>query len=301
MRQQQRPRQQSTSVLNNNEKRLHNQVRHLMHNNLGPKMSRSRNNQTSDHSLSAGYVCDLEQCQESELMDIRKKNTHILDNPTIVATLPDKGEKLRATNILIDKLLSQLDPDGNFQSSSSKTPIQEQAGEEISDEAPITDAISKLSLRNKENGRDHSIALANAQASNNQFVSSGMMRTRKSSIADGGYNDAASTEPTANARVRMISLNESLQLQDSHQQNQKAQDLRYKLQKLKNHPKDYSLTEELSETMDNLRLDPESEQSDPADDDTTDSDINESDREDTFDDFYDEGFDEDSEFQQSRQ
>ncbi|KAI9286502.1 hypothetical protein BC943DRAFT_320834 [Umbelopsis sp. AD052] len=99
----------------------------------------------------------------------------------------------------------------------------------------------------------------------------------------------------------MISLNESLQLQDSHQQNQKSQDLRFKLQKLKNHHKDYSLTEELSETMDNLRLDPESEQSEPADDDTTDTDVDESDREDTFDDFYDEGFDEDSEFNQPRQ
>ncbi|CAO3665782.1 unnamed protein product [Umbelopsis ramanniana] len=300
MRQQQRPRQQSTSVLNNNEQRLHNQVRHLLHNNPAPKMSRSRNNPTSDHSLSAGYVRDLEQCQESELIDIKKKNMHILGNPTIVATLPDKGEKLRATNIVIDNLLAQLNPDGNFQASPSQTAIQEPSVNKDIDDAPLMDAISKLSLKNKENGRDHSVSLANAQASNNQYVSSGMMRTRKPSIAEGSNNDT-SNEPSNNARVRMISLNESLQLQDSHQQTQKSQDLRYKLQKLKNHHKDYSLTEELSETMDNLRLDPESEQSEPADDDTTDTDVDESDREDTFDEFYDEGFDEDSEFNQSRQ
>ncbi|KAI8579211.1 hypothetical protein K450DRAFT_243296 [Umbelopsis ramanniana AG] len=244
MRQQQRPRQQSTSVLNNSEQRLHNQVRHLVHNNPGSKMSRSRNNPTSDHSLSAGYVRDLEQCQESELIDIRKKNTHILGNPTIVATLPDKGEKLRATNIVIDSLLAQLKPDGNFQASPVETAIQEPSDDNDIDDAPLTDAISKLTLKNKENGREHSVALANAQASNNQYVSSGMMRTRKSSIAEGSNNDA-NNDPNNNARVRMISLNESLQLQDSHQQTQKSQDLRYKLQKLKNHHKDYSLTEEL--------------------------------------------------------
>lgn len=87
MRQQQRPRQQSTSVLNNNEQRLHNQVRHLLHNNPAPKMSRSRNNPASDHSLSAGYVRDLEQCQESELIDIKKKNMHILGNPYVYIPL----------------------------------------------------------------------------------------------------------------------------------------------------------------------------------------------------------------------
>lgn len=50
-------------------------------------MSRSRNNPTSDHSLSAGYVRDLEQCQESELIDIKKKNTHILENPYVYVSL----------------------------------------------------------------------------------------------------------------------------------------------------------------------------------------------------------------------
>ncbi|KAI9286501.1 hypothetical protein BC943DRAFT_224061 [Umbelopsis sp. AD052] len=191
MRQQQRPRQQSTSVLNNSEQRLHNQVRHLVHNNPASKMSRSRNNPTSDHSLSVGYVRDLEQCQESELIEIRKKNMHILGNPTIVATLPDKGEKLRATNIVIDSLLAQLKPDGNFQTSPLETAIQEPSDDKDIDDAPLTDAISKLTLKNKENGREHSVALANAQASNNQYVSSGMMRTRKASVAEGSSNDTS--------------------------------------------------------------------------------------------------------------
>lgn len=83
MRPQPRPRQQSTSALNNREQRMHSQIRHLMHNNAGSKINRSRTNHTSDSSLSVGYVRDLEQCQEAELIDIRKKNLHILENPYV--------------------------------------------------------------------------------------------------------------------------------------------------------------------------------------------------------------------------
>lgn len=83
MRQQPRPRQQSVSALSNREQRVHNQVRHLMHNNVGSKINRSRTTHTADNSLSAGYVRDLEQCQEGELMDIRQKNMHILGNPYV--------------------------------------------------------------------------------------------------------------------------------------------------------------------------------------------------------------------------
>jgi hypothetical protein len=81
MRQQQRGRQQSASLLNNKEQRMHNQVRHLMHNNPATKPNRSRTNHNTDNSLSAGYVRDLEQCQEAELLDIKAKNLHILSNP----------------------------------------------------------------------------------------------------------------------------------------------------------------------------------------------------------------------------
>lgn len=281
---------------------MHSQIRHLMHNNAGSKINRSRTNHTSDSSLSAGYVRDLEQCQEAELIEIRKKNLHILENPAIVATLPDKGEKLRATNVLIDNLLAQLCPDGSFQISPADSVGQHQPSEENGDDAPLMDALSKLSLKTKENGREHSVALANAEACNNQFVPSGIMRTRKASVAEGSNGDTAATaDPVTNARVQMITLNESVQLQESHQQNQKSQDLKYKLNRLKNAKNEYSITEELSETMQNMRLDPETDQSEPDDDDTTDSDVDTSDREDTFDDYDDEGFDEDDAYLQPRQ
>jgi hypothetical protein len=125
---------------------------------------------------------------------------------TIVATLPDKGEKLRATNIVIDNLLAQLNPDGNFQASPSQTAIQEPSVNKEIDDAPLMDAISKLSLKNKENGRDHSVFLANAQASNNQYVSSGMMRTRKPSIAEGSNHDT-NNEPSNVSTHVSIHLN----------------------------------------------------------------------------------------------
>jgi hypothetical protein len=113
-----------------------------------------------------------------------------------VATLPDKGEKLRATNVLIDTLLAQLCPDGSFQTLPSTTIEPEQAGDDQPDEGPLMDALSKLSLKAKENGREHCVALANAEACNNQFISSGMMRTRKSSVAEGSNGENVTAEPS---------------------------------------------------------------------------------------------------------
>jgi hypothetical protein len=132
----------------------------------------------------------------TDFFDGDKKNIR-----TIVATLPDKGEKLRATNIVIDNLLAQLKPDGNFQAFPSTTAIQKPSGNNDIDDAPLTDAISKLTLQNKENGREHSVALANAQASNNQYVSSGMMRTRKPSIAEGSSNDTSNDPNTVSTHA----------------------------------------------------------------------------------------------------
>ncbi|KAG2181122.1 hypothetical protein INT43_008704 [Umbelopsis isabellina] len=312
MRQQQRGRQQSASILNNNkEQRMHNQVRNLMHNNSVPKPNRSRTNHNTDNSLSAGYVRDLEQCQEAELLDIKAKNLHILSNPcltptkncsTIVATLPDQGEKLRATNNLIESILAKLSPNGSYHSSPPNIGQDNAAAqEENTDENPLMNAMSKLSIKSKENGRAHSVALANAEASNNQFISSGIMRTRKPSIADGAQLDSTSPDACVNARVQMITLNESVQLQETHQQTSKAQDLKYKLNRLKNSRSDYSLTEELTDTMQSMRLDPETDQSEPDDDDTTDSDVDESANDSPIEDYEDEGFEEDDEYIHSRQ
>ncbi|CAM0136562.1 hypothetical protein VKS41_003363 [Umbelopsis sp. WA50703] len=300
MRQQQRGRQQSASLLNNKEQRMHNQVRHLMHNNPATKSNRSRTNHNTDNSLSAGYVRDLEQCQEAELLDIKAKNLHILSNPTIVATLPDQGEKLRATNNLIESILAKISPDGSYRSSPSNSG-QESAIEEKTEENPLMNAMSKLSIKSKENGREHSVALANAEASNNQFISSGIMRTRKPSIAEGVKADSTSPDASVNARVQMITLNESVQLQETHQQTSKAQDLKYKINRLKNSKSDYSITKELTDTMQQMRLDPETDQSEPDDDDTTDSDVDQSGNESPIEDYEDEGFEEDDEYVHSRQ
>ncbi|KAJ2959991.1 hypothetical protein NQZ79_g4552 [Umbelopsis isabellina] len=302
MRQQQRGRQQSASLLNNKEQRMHNQVRHLMHNNSAPKSNRSRTNHNTDNSLSAGYVRDLEQCQEAELLDIKAKNLHILSNPTIVATLPDQGEKLRATNKLIESILAKISPNGSYHSSPPNIGQENTtAQEENTEENPLMNAMSKLSIKSKENGREHSVALANAEASNNQFISSGIMRTRKPSIAEGTQLDSTSPDACVNARVQMITLNESVQLQETHQQTSKAQDLKYKLNRLKNSRSEYSLTEELTDTMQSMRLDPETDQSEPDDDDTTDSDVEESANESPIEDYEDEGFEEDDEYVHSRQ
>jgi hypothetical protein len=112
---------------------------------------------------------------------------------TIVATLPDQGEKLRATNNLIESILAKISPDGSYRSSPSNSG-QESAIEEKTEENPLMNAMSKLSIKSKENGREHSVALANAEASNNQFISSGIMRTRKPSIAEGVKADSTSPD-----------------------------------------------------------------------------------------------------------
>lgn len=112
---------------------------------------------------------------------------------TIVATLPDQGEKLRATNTLIESILAKISPNGSYHSSPPNIGQENgTAQEENTDENPLMNAMSNLSIKSKENGRQHSVSLANAEASNNQFISSGIMRTRKPSIVEG-----AQLEPTS--------------------------------------------------------------------------------------------------------
>ncbi|PKK69807.1 hypothetical protein RhiirC2_747718 [Rhizophagus irregularis] len=110
----------------------------------------------------ANDIKELTACTPKELREKLDKNNKLLENEDIISKLPDKGQKLRERNILINELLEK-------HKSTLSNPINEL--EDLVSKMSIDDnnkksyAITPASLVNKKNGRYYSSSVKTNQIS----------------------------------------------------------------------------------------------------------------------------------------
>ncbi|RCH92898.1 hypothetical protein CU098_000984, partial [Rhizopus stolonifer] len=132
---------------------------------------------------------------------------------SMVNTLPDKGAKLKETNDMIDRLL--LD-------SSTISSLDEITAENTNPlECPLTKKLDEMSVLTPHQGaRKRSVDLANHQASYH-YTSNSLLLKRQSKrpslsmLQRPCYIQHTNDEP--HAKVRMLSLDESMTLQQEQQ------------------------------------------------------------------------------------
>ncbi|KAF7720727.1 hypothetical protein EC973_006237 [Apophysomyces ossiformis] len=237
--------------------------------------------------LSSTLTRKLDTLSRSELEDLRERNEKMLSNPQLVSTLPDKGIKLKDTVQQINELLGDT-------ADCSSTAISEE-------EKSITRRVSDLKLDpTRVNVRKQSVELANAKAQGNDYTSPAMLQ-----ISPAKREMQIDKPAQHQAKVCMISLEESLELQESQMQSIKAEKLKRQMDNVKSRTTiSESLADDLSITMSRMQLDPELRTPRPQDDDTdeeSDEDEDDSDLNDEnllFDD--DEGFEEEEYLEEQR-
>ncbi|GAN02340.1 hypothetical protein MAM1_0020d01783 [Mucor ambiguus] len=104
----------------------------------------------------------LSRYSRAELYDLRERNSQMLSNQSVIDTLPDKGAKLKETNQVIDSLLLKV--------------FDEITPDNTNDmECPLTEKLQGMSVLTPHQGaRKRSVDLANQQASSH-YVSSGLL------------------------------------------------------------------------------------------------------------------------------
>ncbi|KAI9487131.1 MAG: hypothetical protein EXX96DRAFT_551931 [Benjaminiella poitrasii] len=173
----------------------------------------------------------------SELIDLRERNLQMLSNPSVVATLPDKGRKLKETNQVIEELLQTVFDEVTAETTNGT-------------DCPLTRRLEEMSVLTPHQGaRKRSVDLANQQAYSS-YTSNGLLlrkprRKAHSSSAlpsifrihshhSNDYiqqnsnitaNKLVAAKPTKDqSKVRMISLEESMTLQsEQHSSVQKCE------------------------------------------------------------------------------
>ncbi|KAL7316751.1 hypothetical protein PS15m_003201 [Mucor circinelloides] len=218
--------------------------------------------------LSQPLTRPLESMDEKELKAQYEKTNTMLNNPNL--KLPDGGAKLKAKLEQIKSLLEA-----------------QQASE-----SNIADKVSGLSLDDKPDIRRATV-LRSSQA---EIHAENLLRAHPTQ------------SQSSHAGTRMMSLEESMQLQEAQQKDIKLANMRKKIQSIRGSTTtrtSESLADDLSLTMNSLQLDPETRQPRPdddnpedmegedadSDDDTTDSE--DEDDMDGYERYDDEGYEED--------
>ncbi|KAL7319339.1 hypothetical protein PS15m_002488 [Mucor circinelloides] len=163
----------------------------------------------------------LSRYSRAELHGLRERNSQMLSNQSVIDTLPDKGAKLRETNQVIDRLLlkvfDEITPDNTNGM-----------------ECPLTEKLQSMSVLTPHQGaRKRSVDLANQQAFSH-YASSGLLlrKPKKKSNVHTPSNtcpsvffsqhayrksrtpqDNQTSHISQHAKVRMLTLDESLSLQ----------------------------------------------------------------------------------------
>ncbi|KAI7849302.1 hypothetical protein BDC45DRAFT_278010 [Circinella umbellata] len=164
------------------------------------------NNRLMD-GMSTSLTRKLDTMSRQELIDLRERNEKLLNNPGLMTTLPDKGEKLKKSIEQIDELLRKQDiADGMLGLSVSP---------------PSSDTIRKRSV-------DQAMELAD-NATNS---TSSLLATKTTEF-----------QP----KTRMMSMDESMKLQEAQQQQVKDEKIKRQLQALK--PKAPRTSESLADDL----------------------------------------------------
>ncbi|RIA95916.1 hypothetical protein C1645_802727 [Glomus cerebriforme] len=98
----------------------------------------------------ANDLKDLTTCTPKELREKLDKNNKLLENEDIISKLPDKGQKLRERNKLINELLEKHKSDLSNPINELEDSINKMS---IDDNYKKSHAITPASLVNKKNGR----------------------------------------------------------------------------------------------------------------------------------------------------
>ncbi|CAO3636603.1 unnamed protein product [Mucor fragilis] len=224
--------------------------------------------------LSQPLTRSLESMDEKELKAQYEKTNTMLNNPNL--KLPDGGVKLKAKLEQIESLLKA----------------------QQTNQDNITDKVSGLSLNDKPDIRKATV-LRSSQA---EIHPENLLRAHPT------QSHMATTSQPSHAGTRMMSLEESMQLQEAQQKDIKLANMRKKIQSIRGSSTtrtSESLADDLSLTMNSLQLDPETRIPRPdddnpedmegedadSDDDTTDSE--DQDDMDGFERYDDEGYEED--------
>ncbi|KAI8372142.1 hypothetical protein BD560DRAFT_434438 [Blakeslea trispora] len=198
-----------------------------------------------------------------------EKTKAMLNNPHL--KLPDGGAKLKAKLAELEVLMKQS----------------------------LTDKVSGLSLNNhKVNVRQQTL-----ERSNQTPMSTNLLRAHKDSTLEHVSQLTKKKFSLVNLEktrmARMMSLEESMKLQESQQKDIQLANMRKRMEDIRSSQAQESLADDLAVTMNRLQLDPELRQPRPDDDGPSDEEGSDSD--DDYDNsltegaYEDEGFEEDSE------
>ncbi|KAI8384182.1 hypothetical protein BD560DRAFT_385234 [Blakeslea trispora] len=153
-----------------------------------------------------------------ELRQLQQKNLSLLSNNAMVNTLPDKGAKLKEINAIIDRLL--LDR-RTISASDEITPDNTDTLD-----CPLTKKLDEMTVLTSHQGaRKRSVDLANQQAyhhspSNSLLVKRSQPRPSLSVFQHYIQSEqplSDGQDKNASAKVRMLSLDESMTLQQQQQ------------------------------------------------------------------------------------
>ncbi|KAI8371663.1 uncharacterized protein BYT42DRAFT_548491 [Radiomyces spectabilis] len=182
----------------------------------------------------------LDMCSRSELCEMRDRNEQLLNDRSVVNTLPDKGDRLRQTNAHIDELLMEKNDDEILSENHN---------------SQLTRQLQDMSiLTPRQNARKRSVDLANAQARSNDYVSDSLLR-RSSRLHNSPPTAAVfmNSSPPEKAKVRMMTLAEAIDLEKQQNHHLQRDDAPRNTRRA---PR--SLAQSLSSTMTEMQLDPES-------------------------------------------
>ncbi|KAI7901340.1 uncharacterized protein BX663DRAFT_514161 [Cokeromyces recurvatus] len=203
----------------------------------------------------------LDSMDQKELEAQYEKIKNMLNNNSL--KLPDGGAKLKAK---LEQIKCLLD-----------------------DQNAIANKVSELSLDDKINVRQETI-----DRSNNISPQVHSTKLLKAHSLD------SKTEQNTSRSARMMSLDESMHLQEAQQKDIKLANMKKRMESVRNATVD-NLADDLAMTMNSLQLDPETRQPRPDDDGLSDEegedadsdDLSDSENEELYERYDDEGFEED--------
>ncbi|KAI8068018.1 hypothetical protein BC940DRAFT_300138 [Gongronella butleri] len=153
--------------------------------------------------LSSSYKAPLDQLTKPQLLDLRERTAKMLDNTAVVSTLPDKGSRLQEKLAEIDALL--------------KPPFKP------GDTDKVTEEVSALSLNSsRRDMRQRSIDENTASANEMHML----------------LQAGSSANSHVHAKSKMISLSESMLLQEQLVKQENETALRKQMQHIKISPPD---------------------------------------------------------------
>ncbi|KAL0085783.1 hypothetical protein J3Q64DRAFT_1698343 [Phycomyces blakesleeanus] len=208
--------------------------------------------------MSANITRKLSNMSPNELQDLRDNNKRMLSNPSLLSTLPDGGAKLKETVERIDAILGPLPVTGSNYTDGG---LEEQDN--------VERRLMNIHLNEQKiNVRQQAVDMVNSKAAAMSDSTPGNM-LRKGSINSASTNESLVDKNGHHAKVQLMSLEEAMELEASQQSQAREA---YMMRSMQPSQKAYpsagaSLADDLSVTMESMKLDPETRPGRPQDDD----------------------------------